>query len=264
MRAAALLCLLACAPAWAQAEPLELSLGATGELRGVVLPGPELRVKPLDRDAPLVARITAVDPHGDAFRYGFDVYGLAVGDYDLTALLEPSGGAAAVALPPVRVRVVDPLPAGTVEPAALADGRLPALGGYRLARLLLGSLWVAGLLGLLLYGRRRTATAEAVAAPPPTLAERLRPLVDAARGGELDHEGQARLERLLLSVWRRRLSLEGLPPAAALARIRADGEGGPLLRQLEAWLHQPPGRADAVDVDALLAPYAALPAEEPA
>ena len=66
-----------------------------------------------------------------------------------------------------------------------------------------------------------------------------------------------RLERLLLAFWRRRCDLAGLEPAAALARLRAHPEAGALLRGTDAWLHQPPGRAETVDVEALLAPYRA-------
>ena len=41
----------------------------------------------------------------------------------------------------------------------------------------------------------------------------------------------------------------------------ADEQAGPLLSQVEAWLHRPGGEQD-VDVAVLLAPYQNLPAED--
>jgi hypothetical protein len=86
------------------------------------------------------------------------------------------------------------------------------------------------------------------------LEERLRPLVDRALRRELDLEGQARLERLLLGHWRRRLGWEGLPMDEALRRLRGHEEAGALIRALESWLHRPEG-VTTVDVGVLLAPY---------
>ncbi len=288
---------------------LELSLGATGRLDELVLPGPELAVAPLTREAPLVVRRLAVAhpqirfslsgehltdftwpaeeegdgngngltrrlgrvvvrrlavrPHGTAHRYDFEVYGREDGTFDLTdVLVLADGGAPADDVPPVWVRVVDPLPAGQVEPTPLEATALPRLGGYRLLLGLGATAWVAGLAALLLVGRqRRRVSTEGAPARPVTLAERLRPLVEQAVRGELDPRQQARLERLLVATWRQQLGLEGLPPAEALRRLREDQQAGALLRALEAWLHHPPGRAAPPDLDALLAPYRDQPAE---
>jgi hypothetical protein len=97
-----------------------------------------------------------------------------------------------------------------------------------------------------------------VASGPPTLAERLQPLVARAAEGKLSRDELAHLERLLLSHWRERLALGDAPMIEAVQRLREHPEGGVLLRQLEDWLHRPPGSVK-VDVEALLAPYRALP-----
>jgi hypothetical protein len=98
-------------------------------------------------------------------------------------------------------------------------------------------------------------------AAPLTLADRLRPLVEDARTGELSTERRAELERLLLAHWRERRDLAGVDAADAVIRLRRDEEAGPLLRQLEEWLHRPGGSgAHEVDVAALLEPYRAAPA----
>jgi hypothetical protein len=122
-------------------------------------------------------------------------------------------------------------------------------------------LWVAGLAVILCAGRRRRVEVEAQASRPATLADRLRPLVDAAVAGELTAGQHAELERLLIGYWRRRLKLEHTAPAQFMAVLRSHEEAGPLLRRLEDWLHRPAGTAGAVDVAALLKPYQAISAD---
>ena len=53
--------------------------------------------------------------------------------------------------------------------------------------------------------------------------------------------------------------LSAAPVAEAVASLRADEEAGPLLLQLEHWLHRPGSEADTVDLGALLAPYRGTP-----
>ncbi|MEI6129384.1 MAG: hypothetical protein WCR59_04905, partial [Planctomycetota bacterium] len=91
------------------------------------------------------------------------------------------------------------------------------------------------------------------------LADRLLPLVLAAQQGQLQRERLAELEWLLLSVWRTRLGLEQRTAAEAIQVMREHKEAGALLRQLEQWLHAP-ASSSSTDVEALLRPYAALPA----
>src|SRR5258707_14791126 len=68
-------------------------VGMRGHMDGVVLPGPELEVRPLeDSQAPFVLRITAVYAHGTAFRYDFVYYALEPRTYDLTQYLRPKDG----------------------------------------------------------------------------------------------------------------------------------------------------------------------------
>ncbi len=239
---------------------LELGLGLSGKLEELVLPGPELVVREQDRDAPLIARILSVSPHGTARRYTIEVYGLEPGRYDLGELLARPDGSAPEGLPPLPIAIVDPLPPGRVEPNPLQPAALPWVGGYRLWLAAGLFVWLGGLVAASVVARRRARSAARAAEDEraPSLAARLRPLVSEARAGRLDPAGQARLERLLIAAWRRRLDLGDARPAAALAALRAEPEAGALLRALEAWLHQPPGRADPVDLDALLAPYERL------
>jgi hypothetical protein len=235
------------------------------KLEQLVLPGPELEAKPIeDRRAPVVVRIAAVYPHGTAFRYDIVYYALEPGQFDLSNYLRRKDGSLAKDIPALRV-VVDPvLPPGQIEPHRLALEASPAFGGYRALVIVAAIVWIAGLVGILLAGRRKRRLAEAESLRPLTLADRLRGLVERAMAGTLSPGQEAELERLLIGYWRKRLGLEHSEPAQFMAMLREHDEAGPLLRQLEDWLHRPPGESRArVDVAALLAPYQSIPAAEP-
>jgi hypothetical protein len=239
------------------------TVGRTGELRDLILPGGELEVLPGDSTTPLVVRLTAVRPHGEAFRYDVEYWAREAGSYDLRDFLRRVDGspldAGPGALAPIPLEVGAVLPPGRVlpnEPPASFGARF---GGYTRLLWVGGGLWLAGLGWILFAGRRRAARA-AAAARPRTLAEVLRPLVERARAGTLSVEERSRLELALVALWRRRLGLERERPEEALARLRAHAEAGPLFTSLEAWLHAP-AIAQDVDVEALLAPYRDLAPE---
>jgi len=246
-------------------EPRSIAtVGMPGKIAQVVLPGSELEVKPLEnRRAPLVLRIAAAFPHGSAFRYDLVYYGLEPGDYDLRNYLKRKDGSALGDLPPIPVKVDPVLPPGQVEPNPLALQPSPSLGGYRLLLALLGSLWCAGLAAILVLGRRKPAGEGAALARPITLADRIKPLVDAAVAGSLSEGQHAELERLLIGYWRKRLKLEQSSPAVAITTMRNHPEAGPLFLKLEEWLHKPGARTEPADVAGLLRPYQNLPADEP-
>lgn len=222
----------------------------------VVLPGTRLEARPATERAPVLVRVADVFPHGTAFRYALRYTGLRPGRLDLRDYLQRADGSTASDLPAIPVEIGGLLP--LKHDGRLAEATVPApprLGGYSTGLKVAVAAWA--LAGLALWGWRRRSrppAAPTVEETAPGLLEQLRPLVEQAAGGRLDTAGRARLERLLLGHWRERLALEGLPVPEALARLRAHPEGGEVLRQLEAWLHQPPGGAP-VDVAALLAPY---------
>ena len=245
---------------WAAQDVRSSQVGLTARISDLVLPGSELTVAPPQKDAPLVLRIAAVRPHGDAFRYDLEYWGLEQGKFDLRDWLRRADGTATADLPPLPVEFTTVLGEGQVEPTALAPRALPRFGGYRTWMVVGAVLWAIGLVALLAAGRRRRL-AEAAALPRPmTLAERLRPLVERALQGRLDRAERAQLELSLVAFWRKRLGLEERRPEQVLVDLREHPEAGPLLRGLEDWLHRPEPRQD-VDVGALLAPYRDLPAD---
>ena len=58
-------------------------IGIKIEIKDFVIPGPELKAKPLTKESAVVLRITSVYPHGNSFRYNFEYYGLEAGSFDL-------------------------------------------------------------------------------------------------------------------------------------------------------------------------------------
>jgi hypothetical protein len=237
-------------------------VGMRGHIDGVILPGPELEVRPLeDPQAPFVLRIENVYRHGTAFRYDFVYYALEPRTYDLTQYLRPKDGSAPSPLPPVEVEVKGLLAPGLIHPHALEPQRASWFAGFRLLLLVGAAVWVVGFLLLLFWGRRKKRAARQDAAGQVTVADRLRPLVVRAMTGMLTTRQQAELERTLLAFWRQRLGLEKEKAPQALAQMRKHPEAGVLLNQLELWLHRP-GTAPQVDVGKLLWPYQFTPADK--
>ena len=245
----------AAAPLWSQ-EP-EIPAGTVGmpvEIPDLVLPGPELEPAPITDDTPVVIRIDAVYPHGTGFRYDLVCYALEPGEHDLRDYLRRKDGSATDDLPQLLLASESLLPAGQIEPHQLVPGSLPWLGGYRLLLLVVGVVWLAGLVWILYPKRKAAAPADASPAEPTSLADRLRPLILEAVDGRAEPARLAELERALVRYWRRRLQLEDIPVSEALTALREHAEAGALMTQLEFWLHQPANASD-VDVNTLLAPY---------
>ena len=120
-------------------------------------------------------------------------------------------------------------------------------------------VWVIGLFLILFVGRgKKQKTVNGVRVV--SMADRLRPMVSDAIAGKLDQQQYGDLEMSLVAFWRKKLGKEKMDAATAISELKQHEEAGPLLRQLERWLHEP-GQADQVDVAELLKPYENLPAD---
>jgi hypothetical protein len=233
------------------------TVGMEGRVE-VILPGTALEPTPFEHKARLIVRVAETRPRGDSIWYDLRYIGLVPGSYDLRGHLLRLDGSTTNNLPPIPVSVAPLLPEPhdglLIEEAASPFGRL---GGYRTLMIVAAIVWA--LLFLPLVWRHRRKLAPAIAPPSePTLADRLRPLVEQAAAGTLSGDGQARLERMLLNYWRDRLNLGALDMAQAIGKLRDHPEAGELLRALEAWLHRPKGSV-TVDVAAVLQPYRNIP-----
>jgi len=234
-------------------------VGLPLEIREIYIPGGKVKPKPRrDREPPLVVRILEVKPAKDGSRYDFEVQGLEPGRHDLAAYLEPADDSQPSQIPAIPLEITSALPPGLVHPGKIERGALPKLGGYRTTMIVLGSVWIAGLAGILLWRKKKTSGEGSAAIAAPTLAERLRPLVDGAAQGKLTSDDRARLERLVIGHWREKLpEVAALSPAEAMVKLRSDPQASPLILALERWLHAPASDASTNnDIEQLLAPYA--------
>ena len=229
--------------------------------------GPELRAKPFDDHSPISVRIADVTPDGASSIYDLRFIGRRPGVFDLRralarvdnlSLLRDSSEAV------VEIKSVLPFDHdGTVaQVSTVAPTRL---GGYSLALIAFGILWLVPPAWFIISRLTRPTPVVVDAPAPPTLADQLRPLVESAVAGRASVAEQAQLEMLLIAYWRDRLSLRGLPHRAAVDRLRAEPQAGALLTAVEGWLHKPASSSAAMlpaEVTTLLAPFATVAAVE--
>lgn len=238
------------------------TVGMEGQLE-IILPEAGLTSKIPDRHSPLLVRIAYTRPHGTLTLYDLRYIGRVPGQFDLRDYLVTTNATPATNLAAMPVAIAGVLPNphnGWLEEEAL---RAPSLfGGYRMMIALIIALWVVAFFMILRVGRKpKPAPVVAPVPRAPTFAQRIRPLVERAAAGQISADEKASLERMLIAHWQRRLGLREAGSGELIARLREHAEAGALLRALEDWLHRPPGNA-TVQVEAVLAPYRDLPAEE--
>jgi hypothetical protein len=232
----------------------ESPVGLYSEIRDFVLPGSALEPKPIRQDTEIIVRINAIRPHGSSFRYDLSYCGLEEGEFNLCHYLQRKDGTSTDGLPILPVRFDVTLPADRLQPNRPTPSALPQIGGYRTLLIAAGITWILCPLVLLLL-RRKNRQLESSSLPEPQhIADRMYPLIQAARDGKLDTSGQAELERSLIGFWRERLNLHGETPATALAKIRQHKDAAMLLEHFERWLHRPNPQSP-VDLETLLEPY---------
>jgi hypothetical protein len=247
--------------AWGQSQPQHSSpVGMTHKIEQVVIPGSEVRVKPISEQTPVVVRILDIFPHGTNHRYDIEYYGLDPGSYNLIDFLQRTDGSSVDEVDAIAIKIKPQLPAGQVEPTRLTQNEITGLGGYKTTTIVFGVLWGVGLLAILFIGRRKPQAQGETIAPKINLADRLRPMVDEAIRGELSHAQLAELELTLIAFWRKRMRLDGEQASAVISKLKTHKEAGPLLVQLENWLHNP-NSTDEVNVSELLQPYQSVPAD---
>lgn len=243
----------------------ETSVGMRVNLTDFVIPGSAVQAKPVvdPGRADALVRIKHEYTHGSGFRYDIEITPFIEGDLDLGDYLERKDGTSMDDVPDLPIFVEAMLDPDVLQPKDPDVPQPGKVGGYRKLQFAVGAAWFLGLLALIFAFRRKPevdSTGAGVARL--SLADRLRPLVEEARKSELSNERRAELERLLVAHWRKRKGLDDMPAAKAVAQLRSDDEAGPLLRQLEEWLHRPVDASrSAVDVAALLAPYEHVTAE---
>jgi hypothetical protein len=254
-------CVTLCAtmlPAQAR-DQREATVGMRAYVEQVVLAGPELVPASSSMGSQIVVRVVKTWPHGEHLRYDLEWVGFVEGSYDLTKYLVHKDGSPMDGLPAIMVKVESLLPAESFEPSDIDPTAAARLDGYSALQVVVGALWGIGLLAILFVGRKR-AVKVPPPSPPPTLADRLRPIVEEVASGAADNAKKAELERLLVAFWRARLDLGSVRAVDAIMTIRNHEEAGVLLRQVEAWLHAPEP-PKSMDVAGLLRPYRSVTAD---
>ena len=224
---------------------VKVERGITGIHRFTHL-GKPLKAKPQrDAESPIGIRLsTSVS---DSHQYEARFLGNKEGVYDLRALMEHVDGSEPSDVPAMSVEIVSTLPKDQRSDLFESATFKPKVwGGYRLSLYLLGLLWLSV---PIIYFIRRSMRPKAVAVVPvlqsqPTIADQLRPLVEAAAAKTLTVRDKGRLELLLLHYWRERISLQSLDMATAIGRLREHPEAGQLISTVERWLHQSEFDAD--------------------
>lgn len=228
-------------------------------------PGPRIRASANQSiTSPIIVRIGEAKPGaGGATHYRVEFIGAYAGEHDLRPYLEREDGSS-LDLPPLMVTIVSQLtPDHGADLFSTTDSVRLRPSIYRPAMMALGIAWAAVPVAYFAIraARRRPVEEPPAPAPPPSFADQLRPLVQAAFSGTLSVAERGRLELLLYLYWRGRLGLEGRQ-AEVISSLRMDTQAGELLRAVERWLHarrDPAERPDA-EVAALLEPYRAVPA----
>jgi len=222
----------------------------------VSLAYPDLKARPVTERTNLILRIAGTRNEDGKTVYDLRYIGLIPGTFNLDNYLVTPLGQKPDDLPSIPVTIQPLLPEdheGGLVSRQLRGITLP--GGYRVFFVTVWVVWALLLIPIIIIGRPKKQKMERVEeVHQPTLAELLRPLVEHAIDGRLDTSGKARLERLLMNYWCEKLGLDETQVLASLEKIKVHPDAGVILRELECWLHQPPGRSK-VDVASLLSPY---------
>ncbi|MBN2210064.1 MAG: hypothetical protein JW709_01595 [Sedimentisphaerales bacterium] len=251
--------------AWAGENITDVpTVGIEGAIEAV-LPAANLQAAPLEEKPRLILRIAATTLTDDGrTKYDLRYIGLAPGSYNLANYLVAPPGQTLPSLPAIPVTVKSILPEnheGGLVSSELQKITLP--GGYTFFFVMTWVCWALLLIPLIFVGRPKKQTA-LVEEPVyiPTLADLLRPLVQRALDGQMTLSDKTHLERLLMNYWCTRLHLGREPMITTVEQLKQHPQAGELLRHLEHWLHEPPGR-HKVDLAEILSPYQKIAADDP-
>jgi len=160
------------------------------------------------------------------------------GDFDLKDYLRFRDGSDPNGLPSFKVRGLERLSQSLeARIAETEETGVRLRAWYHETLCMLAVAWIGWLLLLVFWNRRRVRAALAGPAGP-TLAERIRAVLDQLEAGPIDADRQAELELMIFRQWRQARAWGDQPMARSLAAFRADPEVAEAYAELETWLHR--------------------------
>ena len=220
----------------------EVTIGVEGH-RTVEIAGPELHAAPFTPGDAVSVRIADVTPIPGGFRYELRYVAYGPGKHDLSQTLARADGRPLEPRDDLAIEVDTLLPEDQGgELYATAPSKIDLHSGYLTVMRGLWLLWGLLLVPLVWLGRKRRRRA-APPSPAPTIAERLRTLLQQASTEHLSPEQQADLEQLLIAFWSERLKLSGERLSELIEQLRKHPEAGRQWNRVERWLHSRPTTA---------------------
>jgi len=220
----------------------DVTIGVEGS-RVVEIAGPELSAVPFTHGDATELRIASVVPTSGGFRYDLRYMAFGPGEHDLAPSLKRADGTSPPTRKDLKIKVAALLPEDySGELYATPNAPIDLHTRYKLY---MGAAWV--LWGLLLvplvwFGHKKRRRTER-AAPPPSLVERVRALLEQATRENLTVEQKADLEALLLAFWSERLNLSEAKLSDAIDRLRRHPQAGAQWNRVERWIHSPTAAA---------------------
>lgn len=229
--------------------------------------GEALEVAPIPEDSPVLVRIAAVTmdtQNNNQANYDIRWLALLPGDHDLSVFFR-HGENRPADLPAMMVNADSLLGSDHEGNLANLPGTLsPVIDFPAWVLWAVAGFWlVLPLIILIVLRWMRPPPPPPVVEVVLTIADKLRPYVDQALAGDLNSEGKAALERLLLAFWRDDLNLGSFRHAEALQAMRRHEVAGELIVTIEHWLHSgKETNADTEEVEKLLQPYKSMAADK--
>lgn len=217
-------------------------------------------------DPRLIVRLRKTAPNPNEYEAKF--IGSVAGEYDLRDFIEREDGKPLADLYPLKVNIESKLPVDrSSDLFSGSDFKADFRGGYQFIVGIGVFCWVAIPAVVLMrrYMNRKPQAVAVVESPPPTFAEQIRPLLEAAASGAITVPEQARLELLVYHYWKKRIASANADLVEVMPAIRVHAVAGPLVSAIERWLHDPKsalsdgkldGQARAELIVELLRPYA--------
>lgn len=222
--------------------------------------GPDLAVKPFDREVAVHLRIAGIAPRGHSLVYDVRYVVDRPGRYNIMDYLAGATGGETADLPPFVVQAT--AKAGdtigkrvqTIEPVGIHFWHW-----YRETLAMLAVLWLAWLAALIFWHRHHHR--KRPPAPPDYDAfyELLQAFLDRLDAGGLDAAGKLELEQLMLGWWRKQCASHDGSMYAVVQKLAADPAVGGAYQILEQWLHDADTTISKADVIQALHPYTARP-----